>query len=249
MYKTPPSLISAAMLLTACMLLPLSPVAEESPEASIAAKLQQARPDLKVAAVRPSVATGLYEVTLEAGPVLYATADGDFFVLGDLFAVDIEGFTNLSEQQRDIARKELLAAVKAEDMIIFSPEGEVKGQVTVFTDVDCFYCQKLHREVPAMNAAGIEVRYLAYPRAGVGSDSYRKIASAWCAEDPRQAITALKNRQQIPENVCPGNPVADQYMLGQKAGVRGTPALVLESGEMVPGYLSAADLAGRLGVQ
>lgn len=249
MYKTPTTLMPAALLLAACMLLPLASGAQESPEASIAAKLQQARPDLKVASVRPSVAAGLYEVTLAAGPVLYATADGDFFVLGDLFAVDIEGFTNLSELQRDIARKELLASVKSEDMIIFSPEGEVKSQVTVFTDVDCFYCQKLHREVPAMNAAGIEVRYMAYPRAGVGSESYRKIASAWCAEDPRQAITALKNRQQIPENVCPGNPVADQFMLGQKAGVRGTPALVLESGEMVPGYLSAADLAGRLGVQ
>ena len=219
MYKTIPSL-----MLAACLLAPLSSAAEESVEASIAAKLQQARPDLKVDSVRPSVATGLYEVTLAAGPVVYATADGDFFVLGDLFAVNIEGLTNLSEKQRDLARKELLAEVKAEDMIIFSPEGEVKGQVTVFTDVDCFYCQKLHREVPAMNEAGIEVRYLAYPRAGVGSDAYRKIASAWCAENPRQAITALKNRQQIPENVCPGNPVAEQFMLGQKAGVRGTPA-------------------------
>lgn len=244
MYKTMPSLMLAAMLL-----LPLPSAAQESPEASIAAKLQQARPDLKVESVRASVATGLYEVTLSAGPVLYATADGDFFVLGDLFAVSLDGLTNLSEQQRDIARKELLATVKPEDMIIFSPEGEVKGQVSVFTDVDCFYCQKLHREVPAMNEAGIEVRYLAYPRAGVGSESYRKIASAWCAEDPQKAITALKNRQQIPENVCPGNPVADQFMLGQKAGVRGTPAVVLESGEMVPGYLSATDLAGRLGVK
>lgn len=249
MYKSIRSLMLTACLLAAQLAASQPSTAEESPEASIAAKLEQARPDLKVESVRPSVAAGLYEVTLSAGPVLYATADGDFFVLGDLFAVNIGGLTNLSEQQRDLARKELLAEVKPEDMIIFRPKGEVKGQVTVFTDVDCFYCQKLHREVPALNEAGIEVRYLAYPRAGVGSDSYRKIASAWCADNRQQAITALKNRQEIPENVCPGNPVADQYMLGQKAGVRGTPALVLESGEMVPGYLSATDLAGRMGVE
>ena len=124
----------------------------------------------------------------------------------------------------------------------------MRASVTVFTDVDCFYCQKLHNEVPAMNERGIEVRYLAYPRAGVGSESYRKIASAWCDKDPQEAITRLKNRQNIPENVCPGNPVADQFMLGQQAGVRGTPALVLESGEMVPGYLSAQDLAARVGI-
>ena len=223
--------------------------AEETPEASIAAKLHQARPDLKVSGVKPSVAPGLYEIQLADGPVLYATADGDFFVLGDLFAVNIDGIVNLAELQRDTERKELMASVDREDMIIFSPDGETRAAVAVFTDVDCFYCQKLHKEVPALNEAGIEVRYLAYPRAGVGSESYRKIASAWCAKNPRDAITKLKNRQSIADNVCPGNPVADQYMLGQKAGVRGTPALVLESGEMVPGYLSAQDLATRLGIE
>ena len=106
----------------------------------------------------------------------------------------------------------------------------------------------MHQEVPALNKAGVEVRYLAYPRAGIGSDSYRKIASAWCADDPQDAITKLKARQEIPENVCAGNPVAAQYSLGQRAGVRGTPALVLETGEMVPGYMAADDLVKRMGI-
>ncbi len=221
----------------------------DAPEEVILAKLQQARPDLTIKSVQPSVANGLYEVTLTAGPQLYATPDGDFFVLGDLFSVGINGIVNLAEQQRDIARKELLAGVSRDQMIIFAAKGETKGAISVFTDVDCFYCQKLHKEVPALNKAGIEVRYLAYPRAGVGSESYRKIASAWCADDPRQAMTALKNRQTIPDNVCPGNPVADQFMLGQQAGVQGTPAMVLESGEMVPGYVSAEELVARLGIK
>jgi thiol:disulfide interchange protein DsbC len=248
MYNPGPLKYAASFLLALSLLASSAQAAENGPEADIAAKLQQARPDLKVESVRPSVAAGLYEVKLQGGPVLYATGDGDFFVLGDLFAVGIGGLTNLSEQQRDLERKEMLATVSREDMIIFSPEGETRGSVSVFTDVDCFYCQKLHQEVPALNKAGIEVRYLAYPRAGVGSDSYRKIASAWCSENRQQAITLLKSRQQIPENVCPGNPVADQFMLGQKAGVRGTPALVLDSGAMHPGYLSADDLTERMGL-
>ncbi|MEP5763081.1 MAG: DsbC family protein [Halieaceae bacterium] len=222
--------------------------AADSPEQLIRAKLQQARPDLKVEKVQASVADGLYEVQLQAGPMLYVTEDGDFFVLGDMYGVSVTGITNLSEQQRDIKRRELLADVEREDMIIFAAEGERRASVTVFTDVDCFYCQKLHKEVPMMNKAGIEVRYLAYPRAGVGSDSYRKLASAWCDKDPQQAITTLKIPRSIPDNVCAGNPVADQFMLGQQAGVNGTPALVLESGKMVPGYVSAAELQDRLGL-
>ena len=234
--------------IAAALLIALPAMGEEKTEDVIKAKIEQARPDLAVAGVKASAAPGLYEVKLSAGPVLYATADGDFFVLGDLFAVTVKGIVNLAEQERDLARKELMASVATEDMIIFSPEGERRGTLTVFTDVDCFYCQKLHQEVPALNKAGVEVRYLAYPRAGIGSDSYRKIASAWCADDPQDAITKLKARKEIPENVCAGNPVAAQYSLGQRAGVRGTPALVLETGEMVPGYMAADDLVKRMGI-
>ena len=220
----------------------------DSVAAAISGKLQQARPDFTISSVQPSVVEGIYEVQIDGGPVIYATADGDFFFLGDLFSVGASGIVNLAEQQRDRARKALIEAVAIEDMVVFSPAEETRAHVSVFTDVDCFYCQKLHKEVPAMNAKGIEVRYLAYPRSGIGGESYRKIASAWCAKDSRKAITMLKNRESIPDNVCEGNPVADQFMLGQQVGVRGTPALVLESGELLPGYLSADDLAGRLGI-
>jgi thiol:disulfide interchange protein DsbC len=246
-----PVSLPISLLVAICLLLAWvagAQAQEEGPEATIRGKITQARPDFNISSVRPSVANGIYEIQLQDGPVLYATADGDFFILGDLFSVGIGGIVNLAEQQRDLERKELIASVKTEDMIVFAAEGETRGSVTVFTDVDCFYCQKLHREVPALNEAGIEVRYLAYPREGIGGASYRKIATAWCSDNPQQALTMLKNRQAIPDNVCPDNPVADQYMLGQKAGVRGTPAMVLESGEMVPGYMAADELAARMGV-
>ncbi len=229
-------------------LLVLSGAALAGPEADIRGKLQLARPDFQIVSIEPSVVAEIYEVQLTAGPVLYVTANGDFFFLGDLFSVGVGGIVNLAEQQRDLQRIELLAGVEQKDMIIFPAEGETQGAITVFTDVDCFYCQKLHREVPALNRAGVEVRYLAYPRAGVGSESYRKIATAWCANDRQGALTRLKNRETLPDHVCPGNPVADQYMLGQKVGVRGTPALVMENGRLLPGYMSAGDLTARMGI-
>lgn len=219
-------------------------------KSAVEMKVQQSRPELKIESVESSPIAGLYAVKFVNGPVVYATADGSYFVMGDLFAVSPAGFVNLAEQQREGGRAELMATVKTEDMIIFSPAQQpAKAYVTVFTDVDCFYCQKLHKEMADINRLGIEVRYMAFPRAGVGSDSYKKIASAWCAKDPNDAMTKLKLRQPIPNNVCPNNPVAAQYALGQKIGVTGTPALIAENGRLMPGYMPALQLAKALGVE
>ena len=132
-------------------------------------------------------------------------------------------------------------------MIVFAPK-QSKAHVYVFTDVDCYYCQKLHQEVPALEALGIEVRYLAYPRAGIGSDSYQKIASAWCADDPQDSLTILKAGGDIPSNVCEDNPIAQQFALGSDLGVKGTPALITEAGVLLPGYMPADKLARALGL-
>jgi thiol:disulfide interchange protein DsbC len=132
-------------------------------------------------------------------------------------------------------------------MLKFKPKGETRAVVSVFTDVDCGYCRKLHLEMADMNALGIEVRYLAFPRAGVGSPTYDKIVSAWCADDRNQALTDLKLGKDIPNRACP-NPVAKQYELGHDIGVTGTPAIVLEDGRLLPGYMPAAELAGLLGL-
>ena len=223
-------------------------LAAANPEDLIRERLTQARPDFNVLSVTESEVKGMYEVQIAAGPLVYITADATHFFLGDLFAVNDDGLVNLAEQRRDDSRKALLAKVPMQEMIVYPASGETRARVTVFTDVDCFYCQKLHQEVPQMNAMGIEIRYLAYPRSGIGGDSYRKIASAWCAADPNTAMNKLKNRENIAQNVCDDNPVAEQFALGQQMGVRGTPAMVLENGQMVPGYLSAADLAARLGI-
>ncbi len=203
---------------------------------------------LKVGTIKTSEIPGLYEVQFIDGPMVYSTTKGDFFIVGDMFSVGLAGYVNLADKRRDGERLEQMAVVDIEDMIVFSPEGEVRTSVTVFTDVSCFYCQKLHKEVPELNKRGVEVRYLAYPRAGIGSDAYKQLASAWCADDTQATMTALKNRETVPENVCAGNPVADHYLLGQKVGVRGTPAIITETGQMIPGYQSAGDLMTTLGL-
>lgn len=201
---------------------------------------------LEIDSVAPSELPGMYRVQISQGPILYATGDGAYFILGDLYGVGAASFVNLTERQRSENRR--LALADAIDTIVFPAEGQARAHVTVFTDVSCFYCQKFHREVPELNRRGVEVRYLAYPREGIDSDGFRQLASAWCADDRRSTLTRLKNRETLPDNVCPGNPVAQQFELGQQLGVRGTPAIVTPLGDMIPGYRSADDLVALLGV-
>ena len=170
----------------------------EDPQAEVILKaLSAARPDLQYEQPRPSPMAGLYEVQVKGGPLLYIDADASHFIAGDLFAVQKSGFVNLAEQGRQKERAELIAAVKPEDMIIFAPENP-KATIAVFTDVDCGYCRKLHSEVAELNALGIAVHYLAFPRAGLGSPSFRKIASAWCAKDPGAALTSRAPPRRSP---------------------------------------------------
>jgi thiol:disulfide interchange protein DsbC len=238
-------------LLAACLLLGLgagqSFAIEPGSAQQILNRLKEARPDLHYGKVKPSPIAGLYEVEVKNGPILYVTEKGDYFLAGDLFAVEKGGFINIAEQQREQKRADSLAAIQADEMIVFSPK-QRKAAVYVFTDIDCGYCQKLHREVPELNSLGIEVRYLAFPRAGIGSSSYKKIVTAWCSADRQDAITRLKNREHIASLQCADNPVARQYQLGQQLGVSGTPALVTETGVLLPGYRPAHELAEILGV-
>lgn len=228
-------------------------VAGEPADKAVADKLRAALASpamgLEVATVEVSVVPGLYEVQFASGPVVYATANGDYMILGDLFSVGVDGYTNLTEKRRDGERLAKLAGVKEKDMIIFSPEGEPRAHVTVFTDISCFYCQKLHKEVPELNKRGVEVRYLAYPRSGQGSAGFSQLVTAWCSDNRQDALTKLKNKQAVPDKTCANNPVQAQYELGQELGVRGTPALITEDGTLIPGYQSADQLMVTLGLE
>jgi thiol:disulfide interchange protein DsbC len=211
-------------------------------------KLGQASPELPIKDVAPSVLAGFYEVTLEEGTTLFVSEDGNHFLAGDLYRIDPGTFVNVSEERRNGSRRELIAAVDEADMLIFSPpEGMKKTSISVFTDIDCGYCRKLHKEVPELNRLGVEVRYLAYPRAGIDSESFDKYVSAFCAENPKLALTQAKMGQEVEASTCV-NPIAAQYLLGNQIGVRGTPAIIYEDGTLMPGYLPAPELASRLGI-
>ena len=210
-------------------------------------ELNKAVPTLPIERITPAQLPGFYALELMGGQILYGTADGRFLIAGDLYQVAPDGLINLAEAQRTVKRSELMAAQPLENMVVFSPEGETKDFVSVFTDVDCGYCRKLHQEMAEINALGIEVRYLAYPRAGLNSPTYLKIQSAWCADDPNVAITALKSGQTI-EDVSCDNPIADQYALGNQVGVQGTPAIITSDGRLLPGYMPAAALAEAIGL-
>ena len=210
-------------------------------------RLKTLRPEIPIERVSASPLPGIYQLELAGGTVFYGTADGRYLFAGDLYELGQDDLINLAEQGRIEKRQTLMAAVDIDDMVVFATEGERKAVINVFTDVDCGYCRKLHQEVPRLNELGIEVRYLAYPRAGIGSSAYQKIVSAWCSDDPNSAITRLKAGESIPGNTCV-NPVADQYELGQQVGVSGTPAIVLEDGRLLPGYMPADDLAATIGI-
>ncbi len=210
-------------------------------------RISALRPDIPIEHVSRTPLPDIYALELAGGTVFYGTADGRYLFAGDLYELGDHDLVNLAESGRMEKRRALMATVSEEDMVIFSPRGTPKAVVNVFTDVDCGFCQKLHQEVPQLNDMGVEVRYLAYPRAGIGSRSYHKIVSAWCADDPNAAITKLKAREQIPEATCE-NPVAEQFELGREMGVAGTPAIILEDGRMLPGYMPAAELAQKLGI-
>ena len=224
-------------------------VADDLREKMAAALTGFAGQPIGIEAVRSSPAPGIAEVQIEDGPLIYATEDGAYFFLnGDLHQTSATGAINLTEERRAVTRKDQLATVALDDMVVFSPEGETRDYIAVFTDVTCFYCQKLHREVDQLNAKGIEVRYLAFPRGGINSEGAQKLATAWCAEDQQTTLTELKAGVELPVNDCVDNPIAAQYQLGQDMGVSGTPAIVTSSGLMVPGYRPADDLAALLGL-
>ncbi|MDT0634164.1 DsbC family protein [Spectribacter hydrogenoxidans] len=188
---------------------------------------------------------GLYRAHI-GSQILYVTPDGRFAINGDLY--DLESRTNVTEQARSESRASALAQIDTDDAIVFSPEGDTEHVVWVFTDPECPYCQRFHNHMADFNERGIEVRYLAFPRAGPGSDNWRLTEALWCADDPRAAMTAVKGGQSLDTAgmPCDASPVADQYQIGRDIGLTGTPMIVDENGKVLGGYLKPEALATRL---
>lgn len=214
-------------------------------------KLNKAIPAMVINTIVESRIEGFYEVGLEDGSTIQFSNDGEHFIYGDVYHVG-EKLVNITEENRNVRRKQMLDGIDKSEMIVFSPRNaESRATITVFTDIDCGFCRKLHNDVPELNQLGITVRYLAFPRTGVVEQgaktlSYRKLVSAWCSDDRQLALTMSKTGTQIKEKDC-DNPVASQYALGQVMQVNGTPAILYDDGKLDVGYRTPAQFAARFG--
>ena len=212
-----------------------------SVEQQIQSALRLTLPDLKVDSVQPSAFPGLYEVVFGAN-IVYVDQSARYLLNGDLF--DLQEQQSVTASRSEALRASLLSQVDEQGMIIYAGK-DPQHTVTVFTDISCGYCRKLHSEIEDYLAAGIRVRYLAYPRAGSGSAAAKTAESVWCADDPTQAMTIAKQGGEVAERTC-ANPIDEHFALGQQFGISGTPALVLDNGKILPGYVPADKLQALL---
>jgi thiol:disulfide interchange protein DsbC len=197
----------------------------------------------KLEDLRPSPIPGIYEF-VQGADVSYITADGKYFLDGNIY--DMKSRDNLTEELRTHARVALIGAVPESEMLIFSPPNP-KYTITVFTDVDCAYCRKLHSEIAEINRLGIRVRYMFYPRTGPGTESWKKAEVVWCSPNRNDALTRAKAGGTLDMNkVCSPTPVKREYELGENIGVRGTPAIVTENGDYISGYMPPRELVEQL---
>lgn len=188
--------------------------------------------------------TGLFRARV-GGRIMYATADGHYLLAGEIY--DLKTRQNLTDIVRQESRRDILADLAPESAITYSPDGEPRAVVWVFTDITCPYCQKFHRHIDAYTARGIEVRYLAYPRSGPNSRSWRLAKSVWCAGDRHKALTQAKANQSLTGDAsCKSTSIRDQYEAGRDIGLRGTPMIVTSDGRQIGGYLPPQKLASRL---
>ncbi|MBK7146180.1 MAG: DsbC family protein [Xanthomonadales bacterium] len=218
--------------------------AAQADEAAVRAAVQRLLPNAVIESVQPAAMADVFEVVAN-GEVLYVGADGQHLLQGRLY--DAQRRADLTASTENGLRRAALAKVGEEKRIRFAA-AEEKHRITIFTDVDCGYCRKLHKEMSAINAAGITVDYLMFPRAGQPSASYDKAGYVWCAVDRQDALTASMSAGELPADqrkAC-AHPITETMQLGQKLARLGTPTIIASDGSVLGGYLDPVQLAQRL---
>lgn len=225
-------------LLSLAVALPAASQTEPAADsrAAVAAKF----PGIGLDQINPSPVQGLYEVRV-GSQVAYVSADGRYLLQGEI--IDLNTDQNLTEGRREGVRRDVLRGVSEAGMIVFAPAKPATTTITVFTDIDCGYCRKLHRQMADYNSRGIKVRYMYFPRSGPGTESWTKAEQVACAPDRPSAMTRAKLGEVLKDKPCQPNPVAQHVQIGKDFGLQGTPAIVLDSGELIGGYLDPAELS------
>ena len=212
----------------------------------ISTKLENILPaDAVIESIEPSVFDGIYKVYYGDLQPIYVSQDGNFFIYGDMYQINSNRIINITNEETKSRRVDLLNSIPSNELIIFKSKNEISA-ITVFTDVDCGYCRKLHSQISEYNKVGITVKYAAFPRSGIGTQTFTRMVGAWCADDPKKVITDLKNDKKLNLDFCDDQPIAKHYVIGQKLGISGTPAIITPDGELIPGYVSPEELLSRL---
>ena len=219
----------------------------KSDELLISSKINAVLPEgMTVKSVKESQIENMFIVDIGDLQPIYASKNGEFFFYGELYAVNGNMLQNTTKDEINLKRKSILDETLSEnDFISFKSQNE-KHSVTIFTDVDCGYSRKFHNEIEDFNDLGITVNYVAFPRSGLDSISYNKIVTAWCSKDPKNILTKMKQGIDVELSMCQNHPVETHFLLGQKIGITGTPAIIKSNGELLPGYLPPEELLTRL---
>jgi thiol:disulfide interchange protein DsbC len=210
-------------------------------EAAVRKGILSLAPQAKIDRMRVAPIAGMTEVAVD-GQLVYVTNDGKYAISGNI--IQIAGKVDLTEQTHSELRRELFKSITPAQTIVFAPP-HPKYTVTVFTDVDCTFCRKLHSQIADYNREGIAVRYLFFPRTGIGSDSYNKAVSVWCAADRHRALTDAKAGLPVVPKNC-SNPVTMDFDLGRRVGVEGTPAIYTADGVQLGGYVTPVQMKQAL---
>ncbi len=217
-----------------------APLLLAAPQEDIKASLKVISPTMTIDEVTESPVSGVYQV-VAGSTILYSDKTGKYFFEGPLYHLNADKkFENLTAKRQAVIVKKAIDSVDPSTLIIFKAPQE-KTYITIFTDIDCGYCRALHKEVPELNAAGITVRYMAFPRVPAGQPSFIKSQSVWCAPDRNAALTAAKGGAEPTPATCK-DPVLEQQKLGQSLQFTGTPVIIFKDGTVSPGYMPAKDL-------
>ena len=212
-----------AVLLTCFMTITANASADSEQDFNaVETKIRTLVPNAKTIAISETPIKGILQVQINSD-IVYVTDNGEYLLQGQIMNIDTRA--NITDQAKSGIRLSLLTGLNQDEQITFAPE-QTKYDLLVFTDIDCGYCRKLHNQMQEYNEEGIAIHYMAFPRAGIGSNSYDKFVSVWCADDQREALTLAKNGTDPVPAKCP-NPIADQYELGREVGVRKRPAAPL----------------------
>lgn len=226
-------------VLAACL---LATGAAQANEAVIRKNLAERMPNLpKIDEVQKTPVAGLWEVRIGTD-ILYTDAEGQYIIQGDVF--DAKARQNLTQARIDKLTAFDVPNLPLKDAIAFK-QGTGARKLVVFGDPNCGYCKRLERELASL--PDVTIYNFVYPVLGPDSDA--KSRAIWCSKDAMKTWRAWMLDGVVPPRAmgrCDTAPIERTIAFGQKYRINGTPAIIFENGERVPGAMSGADLAKRL---